>query len=72
MAKMMEYKMEHPRLRPSFASSSSSSSSSSNGEVGWPVDSWGIFEFTTQVSIVPNVLPYPQCSSHEECHGVLL
>ena len=38
---------------------------------GWPVGEDGVFDFTTEVSIVPNTFPYPECHA-EECFGTIV
>eukprot|EP00616_Rhizochromulina_sp_CCMP1243_P000825 CAMPEP_0118974190 /NCGR_PEP_ID=MMETSP1173-20130426/11118_1 /TAXON_ID=1034831 /ORGANISM="Rhizochromulina marina cf, Strain CCMP1243" /LENGTH=520 /DNA_ID=CAMNT_0006923899 /DNA_START=41 /DNA_END=1603 /DNA_ORIENTATION=+ len=44
---------------------------SKSSGLGWPVDSYKVYEFTTQVSIVPNTFPFDDCVGYE-CYGTLV
>jgi hypothetical protein len=41
------------------------------GVNSWPIGRDGVFDFTSTVSIVPNIFPYPECHD-EECYGTLV
>jgi hypothetical protein len=43
----------------------------SNGSFGWPLLPQGDFEFTTEVSVVPRVFPFPDCHG-AACAGTLV
>ena len=40
-------------------------------ELGWPILPANEYEFTTEMSIVPQTFPFPDCTG-EACHGTLI